>query len=274
MELIYIIALLITGLGVGFASGLLGVGGCFIMIPVQYWVLTSMGIDTKIAILVAFGTNLLVVLPTAMSGAYRHSKKGAVLWRPAVIMGVSGGIASLLGAFVATLLPGNVLTTIFGLVIIAGAIRMLTAKPPKVEEHPPENDLPYILAGLPLGFACGLIGIGGGVLMIPVMVVVLKFSMHKAVGTSTGLMIFTAVGGVLSYVVNGLGVSGLPEYSIGYVNLLQFILLAATSVPMAQLGAHLAHRIPGKQLKYLFIIVMIYMGLKMIGVFSWLGLPI
>ncbi len=274
MELILIMALLITGLGVGFASGLLGVGGCFIMIPVQYWVLTSMGVGPKIAILVAFGTNLLVVLPTAMSGAHRHSKKNAVMWKPAVIMGVSGAIASILGAFVATLLPGNVLTAAFGIAIIAGAIRMLTAKPPKVEEHPPDSSLPYILWGLPLGFACGLIGIGGGVLMIPVMVVALRFNIHKAVGTSTGMMIFTAIGGAISYIATGWSVAGLPEYSVGYVNLLQWLLLAVTSVPMAQVGAHFAHKLPAKQLKYIFIVVMIYMGLKMIGVFSWLGLPI
>ena len=274
MDLIFIIVLLITGVGVGFASGLLGVGGCFIMIPVQYWVLTSMSIDPKIAILVSFGTNLFVVLPTAISGSYRHSVKNAVLWKPAIIMGVSGAIAAVLGAFVATLLPGNVLTAAFGIAIIFGAIRMLTAKPLKAEEHPPDNSLPYVLWGLPLGFACGLIGIGGGVLMIPVMVVVLKFSMHKAVGTSTGLMIFTAIGGTISYIVSGWGVSNLPEYSLGYVNLLQFLLLAVTSVPMAQIGANFAHKLPAKQLKYIFIFVMIYMGLKMIGVFSFLGLPI
>ena len=274
MDLIFIIVLLITGVGVGFASGLLGVGGCFIMIPVQYWVLTSMSIDPKIAILVSFGTNLFVVLPTAISGSYRHSVKNAVLWKPAIIMGVSGAIAAMLGAFVATLLPGNVLTAAFGIAIISGAIRMLTAKPLKADEHPPDSNLPYVLWGLPLGFACGLIGIGGGVLMIPVMVVVLKFSMHKAVGTSTGLMIFTAIGGTISYIVNGWGVSNLPEYSLGYVNLLQFLLLAVTSVPMAQIGANFAHKLPAKQLKYIFIFVMIYMGLKMIGVFSFLGLPI
>ena len=274
MDLIFIIVLLITGVGVGFASGLLGVGGCFIMIPVQYWVLTSMSIDPKIAILVSFGTNLFVVLPTAISGSYRHSVKNAVLWKPAIIMGVSGAIAAMLGAFVATLLPGNVLTAAFGIAIISGAIRMLTAKPLKADEHPPDSNLPYVLWGLPLGFACGLIGIGGGVLMIPIMVVILKFSMHKAVGTSTGLMIFTAIGGTISYIVNGWGVSNLPEYSLGYVNLLQFLLLAVTSVPMAQIGANFAHKLPAKQLKYIFILVMIYMGLKMIGVFSFLGLPI
>jgi uncharacterized membrane protein YfcA len=274
MELIFIIALLITGVGVGMASGMLGVGGCFIMIPVQFWVLTSMGFDARIAILVAFGTNLLVVLPTALSGTYRHSMKGSVLWRPAMIMGSACGITSILGVYVATLLAGTALTMLFGLVILVGAIRMLTAKPPTAEAHPPENDLPYILLGLPIGFICGLLGICGGVLIIPILVVGLRFSMHMAIGTSTALMAIISVFATLYYAIYGLGVAGLPEYSIGYVNLLQFVLLAATSVPMAQVGAHIAHRIPGKQLKLIFIIVMVYMGIKMIGVFDWLGLPL
>ena len=270
----FIIALLITGIGVGFASGLLGVGGCFIMIPVQYWVLTATGIDPTIAIRVAFGTNLLVVLPTALSGAIGHTRKGAVLWRAGIVLGVTGAFSSLLGGYVAAHLPGRILTTIFGLAILAGAVRMLTAKPPKITEEPTKNMFTYFLWGLPLGFACGLIGIGGGVLMVPVMVVILKFRMHQAVGTSTAMMIFTSIGGVTSYIIEGLGVSGLPEYSIGYVNLLQWILLAGTSVPMAQVGVRAAHRLPAKQLRYVFIAVMVYMGLKMAGVFSWLHLPI
>lgn len=274
MEPIYIYALLLTGIGVGFASGLLGVGGCFIMIPVQYWVLTAMGYSPSIAIRTAFGTNLLVVLPTALSGALGHHRKGAVLWRAGVTLGVVGAITSSLGALAAAHLPGGILKTVFGLAILGGAIRMLTAKPPRVEEEPPKGLLPYIAWGIPLGFACGLIGIGGGVLMVPVMTVALKFKMHSAVGTSTAMMIFTSIGGVISYMLNGLNVQGLPPYSIGYVNLLQWILLAGTSIPMAQVGVRAAHRLPARKLRYIFIAVMVYMALKMIGVFTWLHLPI
>jgi len=270
----YVLALLLTGIGVGFVSGMLGVGGCFIMIPVQYWVLTDMGVDPTVAIRVAFGTNLLVVLPTALSGAIGHHKKEAVLWKAAIVLGITGAISSSLGAFAASHLPGNVLKTIFGIAILGGAIRMLTAKPPKIEERPLENVFTYVLWGMPLGFACGLIGIGGGVLMVPVMVVFLRFNMHQAVGTSTAMMIFTSIGGVISYIFEGLNVNGLPNYSIGYVNLLQWILLAGTSIPMAQVGVRAAHKLPARKLKYIFIAVMVYMALKMIGVFSWLHLPI
>ncbi|MBN1102230.1 MAG: sulfite exporter TauE/SafE family protein [Deltaproteobacteria bacterium] len=269
-----IIALLVTGLGVGFASGLLGVGGCFIMVPVQFWALTSIGVDPTIAIRIAFGTNLLVVLPTAFSGAMTHHKKGAVIWKAGVIFGIAGAIGAFFGAFIAAHLPGGVLKVAFGIAIILGALRMLTAKPIKITEEPSDSALAFILWGIPLGIVSGIIGIGGGVLMIPIMVFFLKFKMHQAVGTSTALMIFTALGGSLSYLINGLGVQGLPPYSTGYLNWLQWILLAGCSIPLAIVGAKTAHLLPAKQLKYIFIIVMFYMGLKMIGVFAWLHLPI
>lgn len=274
MHVAQIIALLITGLGVGFASGLLGVGGCFIMVPVQFWVLQSIGVDPTIAIRIAFGTNLLVVLPTAFSGAMTHHRKGAVFWKAGVSFGIAGAIGAFLGAFIASHLPGKVLTVAFGIAVILGAIRMLLAKPPKITEEPSDRVTAFILWGIPLGIVSGIIGIGGGVLMIPIMVFFLRFKMHQAVGTSTALMIFTAIGGSLSYLINGLGVEGLPPCSTGYLNWLQWILLAGCSIPMAIVGAKTAHRLPAKQLRYIFIAVMLYMGLKMIGVFQWLHLPI
>ncbi len=110
--------------------------------------------------------------------------------------------------------------------------------------------------------------------MVPIMVLALGFSMHQAVGTSTAMMLFTATSGCASFVAHGIGVEGLPPYSLGYVNLAAWAALALTSVPMAQAGVKLAHRLPPQRLKLVFIIVMLYMGLKMIGIFGWLGLPL
>lgn len=150
-----IIALLITGLGVGFASGLLGVGGCFIMIPVQFWALKSIGIDPAIAIRIVFGTNLLVVLPTAFSGAMAHHKKSAVIWNAGVTLGVMGGIGAFFGAYLASHLPGKDLTVAFGAAVILGAIRMLTARPPKTGEEASNSIAAFILWGIPLGSCRG-----------------------------------------------------------------------------------------------------------------------
>jgi uncharacterized membrane protein YfcA len=270
----HILILLATGLGVGFAGGLLGLGGAFIMTPVQYLVFTNMGLPTDLAIKLAFGTSLLVVLFLAASGAWRHSLKSAVNWRIASIMGGSGLLFAFGGATLASHLPGNALKIAFGAIILLSAVRMLTAREPKVEAKPRDNPWLLVAWAIPIGIITGILGIGGGIVMIPVLVLALRLRMHNAVGTSLGIMLFTAVGGIIGYLTSGLGVAGLPDYSIGYINLKSWGLLAVTSVGTAQLGAITAHKLPAKQLKYIFVAVMLYMGLKMLGLFEWLGWPL
>jgi len=277
-QLIYVLVLLAAGIFVGFACGLLGVGGGFIMVPVQIWALTSTGIDPTLATRIAFGTSLAVILPTSLSGCHGHSCLGVVLWRQGTVLGLAGLVGAILGGTLAAHAPGDLLKMIFGVVVMAGALRMLLAErilPKEIHEVKPRDDMtPYLLWGLAVGVISGLTGIGGGVILVPVLVVALGFNMYQAVGTSSVAIAFNAVGGTLAYIVNGWGVAGLPPFSLGYIDLMQFVLLAGTSVVTAQLGVKIAHRLPAEQLRYIFIILMIFIGLRMIGVFNWLGLPI
>lgn len=273
-QIVSALVLLATGVIVGFACGLLGVGGGFIMVPVQIWALTSSGIDPTIAVRVAFGTSLAVVLPTALSGCHGHHCRGVVLWRPGIALGLSGLAGALAGGTIATHTPGDLLKMLFGVVVLAGALRMVVAGRIRPKEKQEEALLAYILWGFAVGIVSGMTGIGGGVILVPAMVVALGFSMHQAVGTSSVAIAFNAMGGILAYALNGLGVAGLPPHSVGYIDLLQFVLLVGTSVPVAQLGVNVAHRLPGEQLRYIFMALMIYIGLRMIGVFAWLGLPV
>jgi uncharacterized membrane protein YfcA len=270
----HIIILLLTGIGAGFASGLLGIGGAFLMTPVQYLVFTDMGVPTDIAIKLAFGTSLLVILPTAASGAWRHSTKQAVWWKAATVMGSCGLACAFGGATLAAHLPGEALKITFGVITLLSAIRMLTAKPAKIEPEPRDNPWLWAAWSIPIGLLAGTMGVGGGILTVPVMLLALRFKMHQAVATSLAIMLFTSLGGITGYIVNGLGVPDLPAYSLGYVNLPAWALLTVTSAGMAQVGAIIAHKLPARQLAYIFIAVMFYMGLKMLGVFDWLGWPI
>jgi hypothetical protein len=147
---------------------------------------------------------------------------------------------------------------------------MLLAKNLSPRGEPKTDLLPYILWGLIVGGVSGMTGIGGGVILVPLMVVALGFSMHQAVGTSSLAIAFIAAGGISAYIINGWGVAGLPPYSLGYIDLPQFILLAGSSVITAQLGVGVAHRLPGEQLRYIFIALMIYIGLRMMGLFEQL----
>jgi len=274
MTIAHIIILLGTGAVVGFASGLLGSGGGFIMTPVQYMIFTNMGLSTKVAMMLSFGTSLLVILPTVISGAWRHHKRGAVRWKAAIIMGICGFMSSFGGAAIAANLSGTTLKMAFGVVVLASGIRMLISRPMESEQKP--KDTPWLLVAwaIPIGIVTGMTGLGGGVVAVPIMVLALKFKMHNAVATSLAMIIFTSTGGVISYIINGLGVPKLPAYSIGYVNLPAWFLLAVTSIGMAQVGAMTAHRLPARQLRWIFTAVMFYVALRMLGVFEWLGWPV
>ncbi len=273
----YVLVLLATGLAVGFFCGLLGVGGGFLMVPVQIWVLTSSGVDPTLATRIAFGTSLAVVLPTALSGCRGHSCRGAVLWRPGIIMGLSGLVGAFFGGSIAAHAPGDLLRMLFGFVVLLGATRMLLAGSlrPGQEAFPVEartGIMKYVLWGLGVGVVSGLTGIGGGVILVPVMVIAMGFSIYQAIGTSSITIAFNAAGGIIAYAINGLGVSGLPDYCLGYIDLLQFALLAGSSIFAASWGVKAAHGLPAERLRHIFVILMIYIGLKMTGILGWIGL--
>ena len=274
MTVVHIITLLGTGVVVGFASGLLGVGGGFIMAPVQYFVFIDMGIPADAAIKLAFGTNLLVILFTSISGTWRHSQKGVVHWKAAIIMGFGGLLFAFAGATLAAHLPGEVLKVSFGVIVLLIGIRMLTARTKQIEQELVTNPWLWFAWAIPLGIITGMFGLGGGVVAVPILVLALRFKMHHAVATSLAMMIFRSLGGIIGYIVNGLGVPDLPAYSIGYVNLASAFLLAVGSVGLAQIGAITAHKLPAKQLRFIFILLLFYIGLKMSGVFDWLGWPV
>jgi uncharacterized membrane protein YfcA len=273
----YVLVLLATGLAVGFFCGLLGVGGGFLMVPVQIWALTGSGVDPTLATRIAFGTSLAVVLPTALSGCRGHSCRGAVLWRPGIIMGISGLIGAFLGGSIAAHAPGDLLRMLFGVVVLLGAMRMLFAGSLLLgqEAFPAEaknSILKYVLWGLGAGVVSGLTGIGGGVILVPVMIIAMGFSIYQAIGTSSITIAFNAAGGIIAYAINGWGVSGLPDYCLGYIDLLQFALLAGSSIFAASWGVKAAHGLPAEKLRYTFVILMIYIGLKMTGILGIIGL--
>lgn len=276
MEVEHIIALLATGAGAGFFSGLLGIGGGFIVVPVSYWVVVEMGLPHDIALRVAFGTSLLVILPTVISAGWRHNKEGVIRWKVAFVLGGCGLMGSLGGSTLAAYLAADVLKLILGSLFLAVALWMGFGRrrmAGQVQDAgggdgPVTKKMLWISAGcgFPIGLLVGLTGVGGGGLIVPVLALILHFSMHVAVGTSLAAVMFTCLGGIVGYIVNGIGMSPLP-YSLGYINLPMWLCLTATSIPLAQLGARVSHALSAKWLNYLFIAFSVYVGLRMIGVF-------
>ena len=254
----YFIGLILIGICAGFASGLLGVGGGFLIVPLQYFLLKYIGVEPDLAILISFGTRL--------SGAYRHTRTMDNILKPGIRLGIFGIIGGALGGFVASALPSRILEIIFGCLLLFVTVNnILNINKEREKAKIPFNLITSAIIGLLVGFSSGLLGVGGGIFLIAILTALLGFSMIEAIGTSSIFISLTAVGGFLSYMISGWGVSTFP-YSIGYVSIINFALIAAFSVPMASLGAKYAHRVPQKKLKIIFSILVFYMALKMIGI--------
>jgi uncharacterized membrane protein YfcA len=274
MDAANILILLATGAFAGFAGGMLGLGGAFVMTPLQYMVYTNMGLSPDIAIKTAFGTSLLVVLTTAISGAIRHHREKAVNWRVAMTMGGTGLLFGLAGAILSTHVPGSALKITFGVIALASCIRMFFTTREKENTEPEKRPWVWALWGVPVGLFSGMLGVGGGVLLMPILVIALRFKIHQAVANSLAVMIFGSIGGIVGYIVGGIGAADTLSYSVGYINFTSWILLAVPSALTAQLGAMVAHRVPQRLLTYIFVVLLLYIGLHMIGVFEWLGWPL
>jgi len=266
--------LVATGAVVGFTAALLGVGGGFILVPVMYWVMSGAGVVDDIALRTAFGTSLLVIVPTVLSSTWRHHKNGAVAWRAAFILGGCGALAALAGSTLAAHLPTGTLKIGFGVFILVISARMLIgirSEGASADWASSPRTASMVVLGLSMGVIAGMTGLGGGALMVPALVLLFHFPMLRAVATSSAAIIFTAPGGIIGYIVHGLGVPGRLPYSVGYVNVAVFLALVVLSIPMAQLGAKTAHSIDGRKLRLLFVVLMVYVGLRMTGLFELLG---
>ena len=261
----FLIGLAMIGIVAGFASGLLGVGGGFLMVPLQYFLLTSSGVNPDLAMMVSLGTSLAIIIPTASSGAYEHQKKNRDIVRPGMLLGVFGIFGSFCGGLLANVVPSDILRFIFGILLFIVAVDMLVGfKREGNGTRVPFTKFTAMAFGISIGLISGLLGVGGGVFAVPLLSILFGFTLREAIGTSSIFIAITAIGGVISYIISGYGVNPMP-YSLGYVSLVNWFAILVFSVPMARIGAKSAYKLPEKRLKHVFAIILFYMGIKMMG---------
>lgn len=262
----YIFFLIAIGIIVGITSGLLGIGGGFLMVPLQFFLLSSIGVDHDLALRISLGTSLAIIIPTALAGAYTHYLQLNEILKPGIFMGIIGMIGGIFGGITSAHISANILEDVLGIFLILIAIYMIFNKVSETQNKTMKLNLWFgVFIGLIIGFLSGLLGIGGGIFLIPLLVFLLGFSMKESIGISSIFISLTAIGGVASYIITGLGINPFP-YSIGYVNLVNFGIIAIFSIPLAFLSANLTYKVSERELKLIFAILMIYIGFKLLGI--------
>lgn len=270
MGLLEFLLFIVVGCGVGFLGGLFGVGGGFIMVPILILSLEYSGISSSVLTHVAIGTSLFVVIFTGTASAYQHRKQGNVDLRAVCVIGFSSALTALAASGLASTLSGRHLRVAFAVIVIAAAVRMLTESRSQAEKKleliskPPAKGLFGV--GLVTGVVSALAGIGGGVFSIPLMYHSLKMPLKLAIGTSSAAIVITALFGVIGYILSGLGRPGLPEWSLGFINLQRGIPMAIGTLLLARVGAYVSFKIHPFRLRKLFaffiILIAIYLLVK------------
>ncbi len=292
MDPYFLFALALTGSLVGLVSSYFGVGACFIMVPVMIFFFESSNVPSSLAPLLAFGTNMAIVVPTALSGVIRHKRelKRKNLEFPVrhyVFFALPVGLGSILGALFAFVFftsyrsqAGLFLKMLFGLACLIGAYRFMKARPLPIQELLTPKLHSYAVSGVSSGAFAHFIGIGGGLVYMPVLNSILKIPVHLAVPLSLATMVIgSSVGsvsfGLLGRIDQAANPLSYPPLSFGWFNLLAFLTIGLPSVLFAQLGPRLAHKTPPEKFKLFLAILYVYIGIRLClnGFCQLKGLP-
>lgn len=250
------IAPALAGVFVGVMSGLLGVGGGTIMVPIFR---LAFGMSP----LASTATSLFAIIPTSISGVVAHARAKTCVPKLGLALGAGGAVMSPMGVWLASVSPGWLVICVAAIVIGFSAFKMFkkavkcaptpragraggnvqAASAKAVPDQPVLSRKQYLQGaciGLIAGLASGYVGVGGGFIMVPLMLAVLGIPMSLASGTSLIAIMILAIPGVIEQ-----GLLGNIEYLAG-------IAIVVGSIPGAQVGARLVRMVPERQLRFIF----------------------
>jgi uncharacterized membrane protein YfcA len=247
----FALGLVIAGVVGGLVAGTLGVGGGIVIVPVLYHVLSLMGVDPDVRMHIAVGTSLATIIPTSYSSARSHNAKGAVDWAILRSWLVPLVVGVVIGSVLAGWARGQWLALFFASVALPVSIHLaFSSDTRRITDHLPTGLLGLLLPAGISGVST-MMGIGGGTVGVPAMTL-FGVPIHRAVGTASAFGTIISIPGTIGAMIAGWHVAHLPPYSIGYVNLLGFILIAPASYIVAPYGVQIAHMTDVKRLRMLF----------------------
>lgn len=258
------IASALVGVVVGICSGLLGIGGGTLMVPI-------FRLGFGMSALSATATSLFTIIPTSLVGFVTHIKNKTCIPKLGVVCGLAGACTSPVGVYLASISPSWAVMLAAAVIIGYSSYTMFkkALRMPKVSAQDTSvtgenvqvaaekaaaseevHEEPFVFSakrvviamaiGLFAGLASGYVGVGGGFIMVPLFISVLGVMMRQASGTSLVAVTILAIPGVIE--------QGL----LSNINYLEGIAMACGSIPGAILGANLIRRVPERQLRFIF----------------------
>lgn len=257
-----LITYLLTGATAGLMAGLLGIGGGLVIVPALALFFASQGFAAETLMHFAVGTSLATIIPISISSLLAHHRRNSIDWQ--AVRGLVPGImaGALAGAWLARQLGSPGLALLFGVFEILVAVHLLIGK--QAGAH---RALPGVaglgIAGAVIGGVSAMLGIGGGTLSVPFLLWN-RVDIRTAVGTAATCGLPIAIAGAAGFAISGWKVAAPAGLNSGFIYWPAVFWIALASVPMAPVGARLAHSLPRTMLQRVFALLLALIGLKMI----------
>ena len=177
---------------IGISLGLFGSGGSILTVPVLMY-LVDMPADVSIA------ASLLIVAGISLFGSVSYIRRKTVSWKHFWAFGIPGMLGTYGGAWIGTIVDSRWQLLVFSLLMIVAAVLMWRSKPKQPGHHTEMNSAKVTLEGLIVGIITGFVGVGGGFLIVPALVLLAGLSMPVAIGTSLLIIVIKSMAGFVKY---------------------------------------------------------------------------
>ena len=251
--LITILVTFLAGMGAGLGTGFAGMSAAAVISPM---LITFLGMDPYLAVGIALSSD---VLASAVS-AYTYGKNKNLDVKNGLIMMVTVLLFTVVGSYISSLVPSHTMgsfsvfmTFLLGIKFILRPV--MTTKEAMAQVSAKKRAIQSVICGVMIGFICGFIGAGGGMMMLLILTSVLGYELKTAVGTSVFIMTFTALTGALSHFAIG----GTPD-------LVVLILCMVSTLIFARVAAVLANKAPAKLLNQATGVILVILGAAIIAV--------
>jgi uncharacterized membrane protein YfcA len=235
----------IGALFIGISLGLMGSGGSILTVPVLVYLF---GQEEKVAI----AGSLAIVGTIALAGGLAYLKNNLVKWKTVVLLGLPSMFATYLGALVAATIPGIVQLVVFAFIMLTAALSMFNKQTISDTSHAPQTQK-VILSGLFVGVITGIVGVGGGFLIVPALVIMAGLPMRNAIATSLFVIAINSYTGFIKYYFV-LKQSNTPlDWTV-------ILSVAGIGVIGTFVGKFICHKVPQKELKRYFAYFLLIMA--------------
>ena len=253
-----------VGLLAGLLSGLVGVGGGVLMVPFLYFFYARPGWSgvappPDVATVAAHATSLFVILPTSLRGAWAYHARDLVVWRAVWPIGLSAAVAAALTSRVAAEVEPRWLRLFFAAFLLWNAAHVIRSPKPEGEVEGAEPRALRLSApvtvgvGAAVGAFSALLGVGGGLVAIPLMIHLVGIELRRVAGTSLAVIALTSLGGTLAYMLAAAPAAPVRAgWSLGFVDLLAALLLTCGTLISVGWGAELNRRLNPRTLSVVF----------------------